>query len=71
MLIKQIYQKNVIFVTISIEKMKENTNLTSYQWNRHGILHRAKVYYENNTERLRLKERDKHRNLSEEEKNKK
>ena len=51
--------------------MKENTNLTSYQWNRHGILHRAKVYYENNTERLRLKERDKHRNLSEEEKNKK
>ena len=35
------------------------------------ILIRAKDYYENNRERLRLQARDKYRNLSEEEKNKK
>ena len=33
------------------------------------ILNRAKDYYENNKERLRLQARDKYRNLSEEEKN--
>ena len=34
------------------------------------ILNRAKDYYENNKERLRVQARDKWRNLSEEEKNK-
>ena len=35
------------------------------------ILNRAKDYYENDKERLRVQARDKYRNLSEEEKNKK
>ena len=35
------------------------------------ILNRAKGYYENDKERLRLQARDKYRNLFEEEKNKK
>ena len=35
------------------------------------ILNRAKDYYQNNKERLRVQARDKYRNLSEEEKNKK
>ena len=35
------------------------------------ILNRAKDYYENNKERLREQARDKYRNLSEEENNKK
>ena len=35
------------------------------------ILNRAKYYYENDKERLREQARDKYRNLSEEEKNKK
>ena len=35
------------------------------------ILNRAKDYYENDKERLREQARDKYRNLSEEEKNKK
>ena len=35
------------------------------------ILNRAKDYYENDKERLRGQARDKYRNLSEEEKNKK
>ena len=47
-------------------KMVEITNLT-YYWD--VILNRAKDYYENNKERLRLQARDKYRNLSEEEKN--
>ena len=48
--------------------MGENTNLTYYQINRDVILNRAKDYYENDKERLRLQARDKYRNLSEEEK---
>ena len=35
------------------------------------ILNRAKDYYKNDKERLRERARDKYRNLSEEEKNKK
>ena len=35
------------------------------------IINRAKDHYENNKERLRVQARDKYRNLSEEEKNKK
>ena len=51
--------------------MSENTILTYYQKNRDVILNRAKYYYENDKERLREQARDKYRNLSEEEKNKK
>ena len=51
--------------------MGESTYLTYYQKNRDLILNRAKDYYENDTERLREQDRDKYRNLSEEEKNKK
>ena len=45
-------------------------DLTYYQRNRCVILNRAKDYYENDKERLREQARDKYRNLSEEEKNK-
>ena len=51
--------------------MSENTNLTYYQRNWDVILNRAKDYYENDKERLREQARDKYRNLSEEENNKK
>ena len=50
--------------------MGENTNLTYYQKKR-DILNRPKDYYENNKESLRVQVRDKYRNLSEEEKDKK
>ena len=50
--------------------MSESTYLTYYQRNRDLILNRAKYYYKNDKERLRKKERDKYRNLSEEEKSK-
>ena len=50
--------------------MGENAYLTYCQRNRDVILNRAKVYYENDKERLREQARDKYRNLSEE-KNKK
>ena len=39
--------------------------------NKDVILNRAKGYYENDKERLKKQTRDKYRNLSEEEKNKK
>ena len=42
----------------------ESTNLTYYQKNRYVILNRAKDYYENDKERLRVQARDKCRNLS-------
>ena len=41
------------------------------QIKRDVILNRAKDYYENDKDRLREQARDKYRNLSEEEKNKK
>ena len=44
---------------------------TYYQRNEDIILNRAKYYYENNNERLREQAKDKYRNLSEEDKNKK
>ena len=47
-------------------KMIENTNLTYYQRNRDVILNRAKDYYENNKDRLKVQARGKCRNLSEE-----
>ena len=50
--------------------MSEYIDLTYYQKTRDVILNRAKDY-ENDKERLREQARDKYRNLSEEEKNKK
>ena len=46
-------------------------NTTYYQRNREITLNRAKYYYENDKERLREQGRNKNRNLSEEDKNKK
>ena len=51
--------------------MCEYADLTYYQRNRDVILNRAKDCYKNDKERLRKQVRDKYRNLSEEEKNKK
>ena len=51
--------------------MSENTNLIYHKKNRYVILNRAKDYDKNNKDRLRVQARDKYRNLSEEEKNKK
>ena len=51
--------------------MSECDDLTYYQRNQGIILNRAKYYYENDKEKLREQARDKYRNLSEEEKNKK
>ena len=51
--------------------MSESAYLIYYQRNRDVILSRAKDYYENDKERLRVQTRDKYRNLSEEAKNKK
>ena len=51
--------------------MSESAYLTYYQRNRDVVLSRAKDYYENDKERLRVQTRDKYRNLSEEAKNKK
>ena len=49
--------------------MSGNTDLTYYQKNRVVILNRAKDYYKNNKDRLRVQARSKYRNLSDEEKN--
>ena len=46
----------------------ENTNLTYHQKNWEVILNRAKDYYENDKERLRVQAKDKYRNLHQEEK---
>ena len=46
-------------------------NTTCYQRNREIMLNRAKYYYENDKARLREQARNKYRNLSEEDKNKK
>ena len=51
--------------------MSESADLPYYQRNRDVILNRTKDYCENDKERLREQPRDKYRNLSEEEKNKK
>ena len=50
--------------------MSDTADLTYYQRNWEVILNRAKDYYENDKVRLRGQARDKYRNLSEEEKNK-
>ena len=49
--------------------MSECAFLTYYRTNQDVILSRAKGYYENNKERLRVQARDRCRNLSEEGKN--
>ena len=51
--------------------MNESNEETYYQGNRDVIVNTAKVYYENDKERLKDQVRDKYRNLSEEEQNKK
>ena len=51
--------------------MSESVYLTYYQKHQDVILNRAKEYYENDKERLREQARDRYRNVSEEEKNKK
>ena len=66
-LIKGVFYK-IFLVYI---KMSECADLIYYQRNRDVILNRAKYFYENDKERLRVQARDKYRNLSEEEKNKK
>ena len=47
------------------------SNTTYYKKSRDVILNRAKEYYEKNKERLRELAKNKYRNLSEEDKNKK
>ena len=47
--------------------MNKYVDLTYYQRNRDVIPNRAKDYYENDKERLRGQERNKYKNLSEEE----
>ena len=51
--------------------MGESTYLIYHQTKRDVILNRTKDYYENDKQRLGKQARDKYRNLSEEEKNKK
>ena len=46
------------------------SSTTYYQRHRDVILHREKEYYENDKERLRNKARNKYRNLSAEDKDK-
>ena len=52
---------------IYVYKMSEET--TYYQRNREAILHRAKQYHNDHNEVLKERERNKYRELSEEEKN--
>ena len=68
-LIKEVFYKKKIVINVLLYiKMSENTDLTHYQKNRDVVLNKAKGYYENNKERLKMQGRDKYRNLSEEEK---
>ena len=66
-LIKEVFYK----IFLLYIKMSECADLIYYQRNRGVILNRSKYFYENDKERLRVQARDKYRNLSEEEKNKK
>ena len=71
-LIKKVFY-NFFLLCIKMSECNsiESADLTYYQRKRDVILNRAKDYYENDEERLRVQARDKYRNLSEEEKNKK
>ena len=66
-LIKRVFYNYFFLLYI---KISESAYLTYYQRNRDFILNRAKDYYENDKERLRVQARDKCRNSPEEEKNK-
>ena len=66
-LIKGVFYKKVLLYI----KVSEYADLTYYQRNRDVILNRAIDYYKNGKTRLREQARNKYRNLSEEEKNKK
>ena len=65
-LIKGVFYKILLLYI----KMSECADLIFYQRNWDVILNRAKDYYQNDKERLRLQARDKYRNSSEEEKSK-
>ena len=60
------YKKENFFVLYIIMD-----NTTYYQRNRDIALNKAKEYYKNNNKGLKKQARDKYRNLSEEDKNKK
>ena len=64
-LIKEVFCKFFLLYM----KMSGSAYLTYYQRNRDVILNRAKDYYENDKDTLREQAIDKHRKLSEEEKN--
>ena len=64
-------KRGALYFFLLCIKMSECADLTYYQRNQYMILNRAKDDYENDKERLREQARDKYRNLSEEEKNKK
>ena len=59
-----------MFIIVFIRYKKYATQLI-IEKTRDMILNRAKYYYENDKKRLREQARDKYRNLSEEDKNKK
>ena len=64
-------KRGVLYIKMNERNSIEYIDLTYYQRDGDVILNRAKHYYENNKERLRVQVRDKYRNLSEEEKYKK
>ena len=68
---KSVLQISFIINVLLYIKISKNTDLTYYQKTRDGMLNKAKCCCENNKERLRGQARNKYRNLSEEEKNKK
>ena len=63
-------KKGVLYFFVFLLCLKIS-NLTYYQRNRAVVVNSAKYYYDNDKERSRDHARDKYRNLSEEEKNKK
>ena len=65
------YNFFLLYIKMSECNSIDSADLTYYQRNREFILNRAKDYYGNDKKRLREHARDKYRNLSEEEKNKK
>ena len=64
-------KKSVFFLKTFFSLCIKMDNTTYYQRNRDIALNKAKKYYKNNNKRLKKQERDKYRNLSEEDKNKK
>ena len=64
-------KRGVLYIKMNERNSIEYIDLTYCQRDGDVILNRAKDYYENNKERLRVQVRDKYRNLSQEEKYKK